>query len=93
MWASSNDEGARRVAETPTLFREQRNPEQFAIPITSSESRKYIPIDLNDDIIAGNTIFMLAGANLVAVGKKSGDPGACVSPAGCGAEPHKSNHL
>lgn len=42
-----------RLAETPTLFREQINPDRYLlIPCVSSERRKYIPIGfLNKDII------------------------------------------
>ena len=61
MRASSNDAGARKKAETPTLFREQRNPSHFiAIPIVSSERRRYIPMGyLDDTVIAGNKLFMI----------------------------------
>ncbi|MBR0288865.1 MAG: class I SAM-dependent DNA methyltransferase, partial [Selenomonadaceae bacterium] len=64
--AASKDPGARKKAETPTLFREQRNPKNFiAIPITSSERRKYIPIGyLDDSIIAGNTVFIIPDATI-----------------------------
>ena len=63
---ASNDAGARKKAETPTLFREQRNPKKFiAIPITSSENRKYIPIGyLDESVIAGNSLFMIPDAEL-----------------------------
>jgi len=66
MRASSNDAGARRMADTPTLFREQRNPDKFvAIPIVSSENRKYKPMDyLDSDTIAGNKLFIIADATL-----------------------------
>lgn len=42
-----------RLAETPTLFREQINPDRYLlIPCVSSERRKYIPIGfLNKDTI------------------------------------------
>lgn len=42
-----------RLAETPTLFREQINPDRYLlIPCVSSERRKYIPIGfLNNDTI------------------------------------------
>jgi len=64
--AASHDEGARRLSETPTLFRESRNPSVYvAIPITSTEQRKYIPIAyLNGDVIPGNTLFIVANASL-----------------------------
>ncbi|MCD8006928.1 MAG: methylase [Oscillospiraceae bacterium] len=66
MRASSNDAGARKKAETPTLFREQRNPKQFiAIPIVSSERRRYIPMGyLDDSVIAGNKLFIIPDATL-----------------------------
>ena len=66
MRAGSSDAGARRMAETPTLFREQRNPERFiAIPIVSSERRRYIPMDyLDSGTIAGNKLFIIENATL-----------------------------
>jgi hypothetical protein len=66
MRANSNDPGARRLSETPTLFRESRNPNKFvAIPITSTETRRYIPIGyLDENTIAGNTLFIIADGTL-----------------------------
>lgn len=66
MRASSSDPGARRKADTPTLFREQKNPKEYiAIPITSSQQRKYIPMGyLDDTTIAGNTLFIIENATL-----------------------------
>ena len=66
MRSSSNDAGARKKAETPTLFREQRNPAEYiAIPITSSQQRKYIPMGyLGSDTIPGNTLFIIENASL-----------------------------
>lgn len=66
MRMSSSDAGARRKADTPTLFREQRNPERFiAIPIVSSERRRYIPMGyLDDSVIAGNKLFIIPDAEL-----------------------------
>ena len=64
MRAESNDAGAQRMSETPTLFREQRNPERFvAIPIVSSERRRYIPMGyLGSDTIVGNKLFIIENA-------------------------------
>lgn len=64
--ASSRDAGARRKAETPMLFREQRNPEKFvAIPIVSSQNRRYIPMGyLGKDVIAGNKLFIIPEATV-----------------------------
>ncbi len=66
MRASSTDAGARRLSETPTLFRESRNPDKFvAIPIVSGERRRYIPIGyLNSDTIVGNKLFIIENATL-----------------------------
>ena len=66
MRSESNDAGARKKAETPMLFREQRNPKRFiAIPIVSSERRRYIPMGyLDDSVIAGNKLFIIADAEL-----------------------------
>lgn len=42
-----------KLAQTPALFRETKNPKQYIIvPLTSSENRKYIPLGFLD----GNTI-------------------------------------
>lgn len=47
------DEGRRKLANTPSLFRETKNPSSYAvIPATSSENRRYIPVGFLD----GNTI-------------------------------------
>lgn len=47
------DEGARKLANTPTTFRDTLNPNSYiVIPIVSSESRRYIPMGFLD----GNTI-------------------------------------
>jgi hypothetical protein len=41
----SIDAGAKKLADTPTLFRETMNPNKYlVIPAVSSERRKYIPI-------------------------------------------------
>jgi hypothetical protein len=66
MRASSNDEGARKKADMPMLFREQRNPKRFiAVPIVSSERRRYIPMGyLDDSVIAGNKLFIVPDATL-----------------------------
>ena len=56
----------RDMAETPTLFREQLNPKRFiAIPKVSSENRRYIPMGyLDDSVIAGDMLFMIADAGI-----------------------------
>ncbi len=63
---NSPDEGRRKLANTPTLMREQVNPESFiAIPKVSSQSRKYIPMGyLDESVIAGDKLFMIPDASL-----------------------------
>ena len=63
---NSTDKSTRKLAETPHLFREQNNPKSFiAIPLVSSENRKYIPMDfLDDKIIAGSNIYIIPDANI-----------------------------
>jgi len=47
------DEGTRKLAETPAFFRDTNNPDTYiALPMVSSERRKYIPMAYLD----GNTI-------------------------------------
>lgn len=50
-----------KLADTPTLFREQMNPAHYlAIPVVSSQRRRYIPIGfLDDSVIPGNKLMMV----------------------------------
>jgi len=66
MRLASPDVGTRRLADTPTLFRETYNPETFIIvPSVSSERRRYIPIGfLNSDTIATNLVLIIPNATL-----------------------------
>jgi hypothetical protein len=63
---ASKDPAARKLADTPTLFRETNNPKSaMVIPEVSSESRKYVPMDFIDDsVICTNKIQMVPGATL-----------------------------
>lgn len=64
---SSRKAATRKKAETPTLFDEIKDSKSdyIAIPKTSSQTRRYIPIDfLSKNIIAGDAIRILPGANL-----------------------------
>jgi hypothetical protein len=63
---ASKDPAARKLADTPTLFRETNNPKSaIVIPEVSSESRKYVPMDFIDDsVICTNKIQMVPGATL-----------------------------
>ena len=64
MRLQSTFEPTRKMADTPTLFREQMNPAHYlAIPKVSSERRKYIPIGyLDDSVIPGDQIQMIPGS-------------------------------
>ena len=55
-----------KLAETPHLFRETKNPKHcIVVPKVSGESRKYIPIDfVNDDVILTDLLFMIPDAEL-----------------------------
>lgn len=49
----ANDKGTQRLAERASQFRDLNNPEKYiAIPITTGENRKYIPI-----VYAGKTLI------------------------------------
>jgi type I restriction-modification system DNA methylase subunit len=54
------------LASTPYLFSSLNNPERFlAIPETSSENRKFIPINYYDsDFIPNNTCYVISDATL-----------------------------
>lgn len=64
---ASSKEATRKKAETPTLFDEIKDckTDYIAIPVVSSENRRYIPIEyLNWNIIAGNKLFQMPDASL-----------------------------
>ena len=59
------------AALTPTLFAEIRQPDShyLAIPITSSERRRYIPMGyMNENVIASNHLLVLPNATLYEFG-------------------------
>ena len=65
---ASKAAATRQFAETPTLFCQIAQPTQgryIAVPETSSEKRKYIPLGfLNCDVIASNLLFLIPDATL-----------------------------
>ena len=64
---SSTREATRKLANTPTLFGEIRQPDRdyIAVPKVSSERRRYIPIGyLSKDIIAGDKLFTIPDTTL-----------------------------
>lgn len=64
------DAGAHKLANTPTVFREQKNPKQaIVVPETSSEKRKYIPMTIIDDsVILTNSMLMVENGDLYLFG-------------------------
>ena len=66
MRLNSTDAGTRRLADTPTVFRETYNPKSFIIvPSASSERRKYIPLGFaGDETISTNLNLIIPEANL-----------------------------
>ena len=63
----SKKAATRKKAETPMLFDEIKEckTNYIAIPVVSSESRRYIPMDyLKADVIAGNKLFMIPNGSL-----------------------------
>lgn len=66
----SVDAGARKLALTPTVFREQLNPKNYIIiPCVSSEKREYIPIGfLDSEYIPVMGVLIIPGASLYEFG-------------------------
>ncbi len=56
----------KKLAETPSLFRETKNPESYIIvPATSSERRRYIPLGfLNSEVIPTNSAVIIPNATI-----------------------------
>ena len=66
MRLSSTDAGTRRLADTPTIFRETYNPKSFIIvPSVSSENRRYVPLGFaGEETISTNLNLIIPDANL-----------------------------
>ena len=60
------DEGARKLADTPTTFRDTLNPDHYiVIPIVSSENRRYVPIGfLDGETIPTNQVQIVPDAGI-----------------------------
>lgn len=67
---NSPDKGRQKLAETPAIFRETQNPEQYVImPKVSSEKRRYIPCGfMNGDVIPSDLVFIIPDANIYQFG-------------------------
>jgi len=64
---ASKKEATRKKADFPMLFDEIKDckTSYVAIPVVSSEHRKYVPMEwLDAEVIAGNKLFMVADATL-----------------------------
>jgi len=64
--AKDKSGGRQKLAETPTLFRETRNPKSYiVVPAVSSERRRYIPLGfLDDNTIVSNLVTFIPDATL-----------------------------
>ncbi len=63
---NSPDKGRQKLADTPTLFRETNNPDNYIIvPAVSSEKRRYVPMGFMDsDTISTNLNIIIPNATL-----------------------------
>jgi hypothetical protein len=64
---NSNRPATKKASDTPHLFVEERQPNTsyIAIPVTSSEKRKYVPISFFDkNIIANSSLLIIAEPNM-----------------------------
>ena len=72
---ASPDEGARKLADTPHLFRETYNPDTaIVIPCHSSENRRYIPMSFIDSsVIVTNAVLFIPEGDLYLFGLLNSD--------------------
>lgn len=63
---SSTDKQAKKLAETPWLFRDLNNPDTaIVIPLVSSQRRRYIPMGyIDNSIIANNKVSIIPDGTL-----------------------------
>ena len=63
---NSPDEGRRKLADVPHLFRETLNPDSYiVVPAVSSERRKYVPMGfLSSETIPTNLVLIIPDATL-----------------------------
>lgn len=70
MRLASPDPSTRKLADTPTVFRETNNPDSYIIvPSVSSENRRYIPLGfMKGDTIPTNLVLIIPDAGLYLFG-------------------------
>jgi len=66
MRLNSTDQGTNKLADTPTLFRETYNPEDFiVVPSATTKRRRYIPLGfMHGDVISTNLNLIIPDASL-----------------------------
>lgn len=66
MRENSPDSGARKLALTPTTFRETNNPKSaIVIPCHSSENRRYVPMGFIDDsVVVTNAVLFVPNGDI-----------------------------
>ena len=59
-----------KLADTPTLFRETKNPDSYiVVPRVSSENRRYIPVGfLNEEYIPTDSVTLIPNTGIFAFG-------------------------
>lgn len=67
---ASRDEGARKLADRPTEFRDTKLPARYiVIPRHSSENRDYVPFGyLDSNTVVNDSVFMVPDADLFTFG-------------------------
>ncbi len=70
MRLNSTDKKTVAMADTPGLFREQKNPKSaIVIPVTTSEKRRYIPIGFIDNtVITTNSLLIIQNGTIYEYG-------------------------
>ena len=66
MRLNSSDKGTQKLANTPTLFRETYNPDNFiVVPSATTKRRRYIPLGfMHGDVISTNLNLIIPDATL-----------------------------
>ena len=80
------DKGTQKLADTPATFRDTNNPDKYiALPMVSSERRRYIPMDyLDGNVIPTNQVQTIPEASLYHFGVLNSNVHMCWMRAVCG---------